>query len=62
MPITDPHSTINPDHKDNGNPVYTSDDPMMPKPPRPQMKSNNAEPILDAPPRKRIFITKEKQR
>lgn len=56
---TTPHSTINIDHKENKAPVYTSEDPMMPKPPKEllmklsQEKNNTTN-------RERIIITKEK--
>jgi hypothetical protein len=51
------HSTINKDHKKNKQqPVYVSNDPMMPKPPKHlQQQKSEAEPS-----RERILITKEK--
>jgi len=49
------HSTIN-NKKENKQqqPIYTSNDPMMPKPPKHLQQKSGAEP------KERILITKEK--
>lgn len=59
MTINTPHSsTINKNRDENDNPVYTSNDPMMPKPPPNLMMKKSGEKNN----KERIIITKEKQR